>query len=67
MLKLYPGDLQKHLQTMFTVLRPEDTIRLVSNTQTPDTHTIAKGQLSRGDIMIREIVLQTEELVSILR
>lgn len=29
-----PGDLQKHLQTMFTVLRPEDTIRLVSNKHT---------------------------------
>lgn len=26
----FTGDLQQHLQTMFTLLRPEDTIRLVT-------------------------------------
>jgi len=45
-----PGDLQKHLQTMFTVLRPEDTIRLVSNTRThTHTHTVASWHRDRGD------------------
>uniref|UniRef100_A0A3B4AK18 Uncharacterized protein n=1 Tax=Periophthalmus magnuspinnatus TaxID=409849 RepID=A0A3B4AK18_9GOBI len=34
----HTGDLQKHLQTMFTVLRPEDTIRLVSNTNVDHFH-----------------------------
>lgn len=27
------GDLQQHLQTMFTLLRPEDNIRLVNDTK----------------------------------
>lgn len=26
---MLPGDIQQHLQTMFTVLRPEDNIKLV--------------------------------------
>uniref|UniRef100_A0A672M0N1 Uncharacterized protein n=1 Tax=Sinocyclocheilus grahami TaxID=75366 RepID=A0A672M0N1_SINGR len=30
----HAGDLQQHLQTMFTLLRPEDNIRLVSTTHT---------------------------------
>uniref|UniRef100_A0AAV2J4K4 protein-serine/threonine phosphatase n=1 Tax=Knipowitschia caucasica TaxID=637954 RepID=A0AAV2J4K4_KNICA len=30
----HTGDLQKHLQTMFTVLRPEDTIRLAVRLET---------------------------------
>lgn len=30
-LVVFSGDLQQHLQTMFTLLRPEDTIRLVAS------------------------------------
>ena len=33
--RVSPGDLQQHLQTMFTLLRPEDNIKLVSK----HTHT----------------------------
>lgn len=33
----FTGDLQQHLQIMFTLLRPEDTIRLVTTIiQSPD-------------------------------
>uniref|UniRef100_A0A4W6CRF0 Uncharacterized protein n=1 Tax=Lates calcarifer TaxID=8187 RepID=A0A4W6CRF0_LATCA len=63
----HTGDLQKHLQTMFTVLRPEDTIRLVSNTH-KHTHTYrcsTKDRVQSG-IVIREILCQTEGLVSVL-
>lgn len=58
-----PGDLQKHLQTMFTVLRPEDTIRLVSNTYThtanarchSDQRDYIQGLMSCSCCFIRNI------------
>lgn len=36
-----PGDIQQHLQTMFTLLRPEDNIKLVGR----HTHTHTRAYL----------------------
>ncbi|KAM9732968.1 uncharacterized protein ssh2a isoform 1-T1 [Menidia menidia] len=42
----HTGDLQKHLQTMFTVLRPEDTIRLAVRLES------AYGQVTRYMVVV---------------
>jgi len=45
---LCAGDLRQHLQTMFTLLRPEDTIRLVST-----MHTRAGPYVQEKTIVLR--------------